>query len=103
MVSCVLFPCLSGLPAIFQVFFAVLTSFPHVGHFAMIIPVVQCYHMNQHKTLAVNIPKMIKKAFVYDKKYGKTIPFIEKTDTKMLNWRARLWLMVLMFLSSFVV
>jgi uncharacterized membrane protein YedE/YeeE len=44
--------------------------------------------MDQHKTLAVNIPKMIKKAFFYGKKYGKTIPFIEKTYTKMLNRRA---------------
>ena len=34
MVSSVLFPALSGLPAIFQVFFGV-TSFPHLGHFAI--------------------------------------------------------------------
>jgi hypothetical protein len=45
---------LSGLPAIFQVFTGVLTSFPQDGHFAMIIPVLECYHMNQHKTLAVD-------------------------------------------------
>jgi len=40
MVSCVRLPFLSGFPAIFQVFFGVLTSFPHVGHFAMIIPLL---------------------------------------------------------------
>lgn len=36
--SSVLLPLLSGFPAIFQVFFAVATSFPHTGHLAMIIP-----------------------------------------------------------------
>ena len=38
MVSWVRLPFLSGFPAIFQVFLAVFTSFPHVGHFAMVIP-----------------------------------------------------------------
>lgn len=54
MVSCVLLPFLSGFPAIFHVFFAVLTSFPQMGHFAMIIPLRYRYHMIQHKTFAVN-------------------------------------------------
>jgi hypothetical protein len=54
MVSCVLFPFLSGLPAIFQVFVAVLTSFPQVGHFAMINPYGACYHMDVHKTLSIH-------------------------------------------------
>jgi hypothetical protein len=31
-------PLLSGLPAIFQVFLGVLTSFPHEGHLAIMIP-----------------------------------------------------------------
>ena len=35
-VSSVLFPVLSGLPAIFQVFLGA-TSFPHLGHFAIFI------------------------------------------------------------------
>jgi len=82
MVSCVLFPFLSGLPAIFQVFLAVLTSFPQVGHFAIIIPMVQCYHMNQHKTLAVNIRKMVKKIFFTVKKRRKTNRFIKKSGAK---------------------
>jgi hypothetical protein len=40
MVSCVRLPFLSGFPAIFHVFFAVFTSFEHIGHFAMVIPLV---------------------------------------------------------------
>jgi len=54
MVSCVLFPFLSGLPAIFQVFVAFLTSFPQVGHFAMVNPYGACYHMDVHKTLSIH-------------------------------------------------
>ena len=70
--SCVRLPFLSGLPAIFQVFVAFLTSFPQVGHFAMVIPDLECYHMDQHKTLAVNIRKKSqKKAFLWSKN-GKT-------------------------------
>jgi hypothetical protein len=53
-VSWVRLPFLSGLPAIFQVFVGFLTSFPQVGHFAMVIPNLGCYHMHQHKTLAVD-------------------------------------------------
>src|SRR4030042_534897 len=34
MVSCIRFPLLSGLPAIFQIFFGFLTAFPHLGHLA---------------------------------------------------------------------
>jgi len=52
---------LSGLPAIFQVFIGVLASFPQDVHFAMVIPVVDCYHMTQHKTLAVDTRKNIEK------------------------------------------
>jgi hypothetical protein len=52
---------LSGLPAIFQVFTGVLASFPQDGHFAMVIPVLECYHMNQHKTLAVDLSEGAKK------------------------------------------
>jgi len=36
-VSSILFPALSGLPAIFQVFLGA-TSFPHLGHFAINSP-----------------------------------------------------------------
>ena len=89
MVSCVLFPFLSGLPAIFQVFFAVFTSFPQVGHFAIIIPMVQCYHMNQHKTLAVNIRKMVKKRAFLQLKNGKANRFIKKPGAKNLAWANR--------------
>jgi hypothetical protein len=52
MVSSVRFPFLSGFPAIFQVFFAVLTSFPHFGHFAIIIPLMPLYHISNNKTLS---------------------------------------------------
>ena len=38
-VSSVLFPLLSGLPAIFQVFLGVATSIPHLGHLAIKLPV----------------------------------------------------------------
>jgi len=38
-VSSVLFPLLSGLPAIFQVFLGVVTSLPHLGHLAIELPV----------------------------------------------------------------
>jgi hypothetical protein len=61
MVSCVRFPFLSGLPAIFQVFTGFLASFPQDGHFAMIITVLECYHMTQHKTLAVDARKNVEK------------------------------------------
>jgi len=54
---------LSGLPAIFQVFTGFLASFPQDGHFAMFIPVLECYHMNQHKTFAVDECKNFAKAF----------------------------------------
>jgi hypothetical protein len=50
-VSCVRFPFLSGLPAIFQVFFAVLTSFPQVGHFAIhftFLPIRYVHHYIKH-------------------------------------------------------
>lgn len=53
MVSWVLFPFLSGFPAIFHVFFAFLTSFPQLGHFAMDIPLGQRYHMYVFKTLSI--------------------------------------------------
>ena len=59
MVSCVLFPFLSGLPAIFQVFVAFLTSFPQVGHFAMINPYGACYHSDVHKTLSIHPLSMV--------------------------------------------
>jgi len=62
-VNSVLLPCLSGLPAIFQVFTGFLTSFPQDGHFAMIITVLECYHMDQHKTLAVDTGENVKKRF----------------------------------------
>ena len=63
MVSCVLFPFLSGLPAIFQVFVAFLTSFPQVGHFAMINPYGACYRIDVHKTLSIHpLPMVFKKA-----------------------------------------
>ena len=52
MVSSVRFPFLSGFPAIFQVFFAVLTSFPHFGHFAIIIPLMPRYDIGYNKTLS---------------------------------------------------
>jgi hypothetical protein len=54
-------PCLSGLPAIFQVFFAVFTSFPHVGHFAMVIPLRQriiCMSLKHFLSLACKAAKM---------------------------------------------
>lgn len=38
MVSSVLFPLLSGLPAIFQLFLGVVTSFPHSGHLGIKFP-----------------------------------------------------------------
>ena len=37
-VSSVLFPLLSGLPAIFQDFLGVATSIPHIGHLAIKLP-----------------------------------------------------------------
>jgi hypothetical protein len=63
-VSWVLFPNLSGLPAIFQDFFAVLTSFPHLGHFAMFsIPPVIGIVWRVHKTFSIpNVKKSPKQA-----------------------------------------
>ena len=52
MVSSVRFPFLSGFPAIFQIFFAVLTSFPHFGHFAIIVPLIPRYRIRDNKTLS---------------------------------------------------
>ena len=54
-VSCVRFPFLSGFPAIFQVFFAFLTSFPHLGHFAILLFLDSWYRMNVHKTFSIMI------------------------------------------------
>jgi hypothetical protein len=53
MVSCVRFPFLSGLPAIFQVFFAFLTSFPHLGHFAIYLDLCTWIRMYVHKTFSI--------------------------------------------------
>ena len=54
MVSWVRFPFLSGLPAIFHVFFAFLTSFPQLGHFAISITSFTPLRMIIHKTLSIN-------------------------------------------------
>jgi len=51
-VSSVLFPLLSFLPAIFQVFFGLLTSFLHLGHFAISFT-VQIVRLIKDKTLSV--------------------------------------------------
>jgi hypothetical protein len=55
-VSSVLLPLLSGLPAIFQVFFGVLTSFPHEGHLAIMIP-FQAFTWDEHKTFSIERPQ----------------------------------------------
>jgi hypothetical protein len=44
----------------------------------MIFPTVQCYHMVQHKTLAVNIHKIVKKGLFYRLKNGKVHHFVKK-------------------------
>jgi hypothetical protein len=61
MVSWVRLPFLSGFPAIFQVFLAFLTSFPHVGHFAMVIPLSQriiCMGLKHFLSLACEKAKL---------------------------------------------
>ena len=52
-VSSVLFPFLSGLPAIFQVFLGVATSVPHLGHLAIRLPLHKL-QMNYHKTFSIS-------------------------------------------------
>jgi hypothetical protein len=54
MVSCVRFPFLSGLPAIFHVFFAVATSFPQTGHLAIGYSSGSWLRMYVHKTLSIH-------------------------------------------------
>ena len=55
MVSWVRFPFLSGLPAIFQLFFKEAISAPHLGHFAINIPSFISLHGLLHKTLSIYI------------------------------------------------
>ena len=52
-VSSVLFPLLSGLPAIFQVFLGLATSVPHLGHLAIRLPIPKL-QMNYHKTFSIS-------------------------------------------------
>lgn len=51
-VSSVLLPLLSGLPAIFQVFLGVLTSPLHFGHLAIIIT-LKTLHRDEDKTFFI--------------------------------------------------
>ena len=52
-VSSVLLPLLSGLPAIFQVFLGVATSAPHLGHLAIILPIYKITD-DDHKTFSIS-------------------------------------------------
>jgi len=57
-VSWVLFPFLSGRPAIFQVFFGVDTSIPHLGHLAKLFhphELPMCMQMDFAQLLCISI------------------------------------------------